>query len=386
MFSVPRSRLLYILITLGAAFVAGIFLYAEWRGAMSEIERVSARIAEQSPPWRAKPSHRVVKALYLTAYSAGSPKKLNEIIALIDRTELNAVVIDIKDYSGFVLYDSDVPFVDELGFEKVQMRDVRGVLQTLHDHGIFAIARQTVFQDPVLAERKSEWAIKMKDGRLWRDYKGLSWVDPTRQEVWDYNMAIAKEAIRLGFDEINFDYVRFPSDGNLSSVAFVTNGRAKHEVMRDFFRFVGETLGQRRAWISIDVFGLTMERGGADDLNIGQRIEDATDAVDYIAPMMYPSHYPARYLGFLNPAEHPGEVVAHGMELGLPKFVGARARVRPWLQAFSLGAVYDAAKIRAQIDAVEAVSPDGWMLWNAANRYTDAGLKMEGSHTPSRSP
>ena len=316
-----------------------------------------------------------VKGLYLTAYSAGSSKKMAQIIDLIKRTELNAVVIDIKDYSGLVLYDSQVPLVVDLKNKDNRLGDVKKLIEKLHAEKIYVIARQTVFQDPVLAQKKPQWAIKSKSGGLWHDHKGLSWVDPTKKEVWKYNLDIAKEAIKLGFDEINFDYVRFPSDGNMSNTLYDDESKKKYEVMGEFFRYLDTHLSHEPVWISLDFFGFTMEKKGADDMAIGQRIADAVDQVDYICPMMYPSHYPSGHLGLSNPAANPYAVFENGMKLGAPKFEGKRAKVRPWIQAFDLGAVYDAEKIRAQIEVVEKYADAGWLMWNASNRYTDAGLK-----------
>lgn len=322
-----------------------------------------------------KPARQTVKGLYLTAYSANDPKKLDEIIGLIDRTELNAVVIDVKDYSGHILYDSNLDMVNDLGTENKRMENPQAIIQKLHDHHIYVIARQTVFQDPLLAEKKPEWAIRSRRGELWHDKKGLSWVDPTREEVWRYNTAIAKEAVRLGFDEINFDYVRFPSDGDMSDVVYTNGEKRRYEVMHDFYAFLNTELAHEPAWISIDMFGFAMEKQGTNDMSIGQRLVDAVTEVDYICPMMYPSHYPPGHLGFDNPAEHPAEVIEHGMQKGLPRFTHGRAKVRPWIQAFNLGAEYNAQKIRAEIDAIEKYSDAGWLLWNASNRYTDVGLK-----------
>lgn len=322
-----------------------------------------------------KPEPVVAKAVYLTAYSAASAKKRAEIINLIAQTELNAVVIDIKDYSGKVLYDSNLLVVNELKTDEDRLGDVRKIIQEFHDAGIYVIARQTVFQDPVLAERKPDWAVKSTHGGLWRDRNGLAWVDASNDAVWRYNIAIAREAIRLGFDEINFDYVRFPSDGNLATMSFAHLDRPKYEVMGDFYATLSRELSHEPAYISLDMFGFVMERTGTNDLAIGQRLADAVDQVDYIAPMMYPSHYPSGHLGFSNPAAHPGPVIAYGMKLGMPHFEGKRAQVRPWIQAFNMGATYGAAEIRAQIDEIEKYPNAGWLLWNASNRYSAAGLR-----------
>ena len=322
-----------------------------------------------------KPDQIEAKGIYLTAYSAGSPKKLDEMIDLIEKTELNAVVIDTKDYSGKLLYDSNIEIVNELNLENNQVGDLKAVINKLHEKGIYVIARQTVFQDPILAEKKPEWAIKRAGGSLWRDYKGLAWVDPTMQEVWKYNIDIAKESIAFGFDEINFDYVRFPSDGNTRTAIYNDLGdKQKYDVMRGFYTFLGEELKDEPAWTSLDMFGFVMEYHNG--LSIGQRLEDAVDYVDYISPMMYPSHYPSGHLGLANPAAYPAPVIENGMQKGAPYFEGKRAQARPWLQAFNIGATYDATRIRAQIDMVEKYSDAGWLLWNASNRYSSAGLKL----------
>lgn len=320
-----------------------------------------------------KPDPIEAKGIYLTAYSANNPKTVDRMIKLMNATELNAVVVDTKDYSGKVLYDSDVEMVNELGLEEVRIKDVPAMIKKFHDNDIYVIARQTVMQDPILAERKPEIALKSKRGGLWRDNLGLAWVDPTKTEVWDYNVELAKEAIDLGFDEINFDYVRFPSDGNMSLVVYNTGDRKRYEVMGEFYAYLDEKLSDEPAYISLDLFGFVMERH--DGMSIGQRLEDAVDHVDYIAPMMYPSHYPPGHLGLDNPAAHPGAVIRNGMKKGAPYFEGKRAQARPWIQAFHIGAHYDASKIRAQIDEVENYTDGGWLLWNASNNYTAAGLK-----------
>lgn len=322
---------------------------------------------------KTKPDKIIAKGVYLTAASAANQKKVTEIIKLIDTTELNAVVIDIKDYTGNILYDSQVPLARELKTIRPVINNLSDIIQQFHDEHIYVIARQTVFQDPMLAKAKPEWAIRTKRGTPWRDNLGLSWVDPSRQEVWEYNAALAKEAISLGFDEINFDYVRFPSDGNLRAAVYAVNNKSKSEIMRDFYGYISNELHDEPAWISLDFFGLTMEQH--DGLGIGQRIADAVDVVDYISPMMYPSHYGAGYLGFANPAEHPKEIISNGLKKGIRLFNNKRAMVRPWIQAFHTGAYYSANKIRAQIDAVEKYPNGGWLLWNSSNRYTSAGLK-----------
>jgi len=372
------NQKIYLFTIIVVAFAAGIFIMAHWYLAEAEIVTSSFFIspAKTLPIEQTKPPKQTVKGLYLTAYSAGNSKKLDEIIALIDKTEINAVVIDIKDYSGQVLYGSNLLWVKEFGSRDNRLGDVEKMIKKLHEHKIYVIARQTVFQDPLLAGKKPEWAIKSKNGGLWQDNKGLNWVDPTRVEVWNYNLAIAREAIRLGFDEINFDYVRFPSDGNMSLVVYNTGSEERYSVMGRFYKFLRENLDKEPAWISLDMFGYVMER--TDDLRIGQRLVDAVPQADYICPMMYPSHYAKNSFGHNNPAEIPGLIIDNGMKKGTSIFKDMRAQVRPWLQAFDLGAKYsDGPKIREQIDMVEKYPNAGWLLWNASNRYTANGLKTK---------
>jgi hypothetical protein len=337
----------HIFIALGVAVLAGLVVGMQWVGTNTLIDQTTAVVVEDPivlpQAVRVESKKHVlpaaIKGVYITAYSAGNKAKVKEIIDLIDKTELNAVVIDIKDYSGSILYDTQVPLAKEIGAVHNRIGDVQALIQLFHEHDIFVIARQTVFQDPLLASKKNDLAIKSKNGGTWRDFKGLSWVDPTKKEVWAYNVEIAKEAAKLGFDEINFDYVRFPSDGNMSLVVYTDAERSRTDVMREFYTYLGEEMDRSMAFISLDLFGFVMERH--DGMSIGQRLEDSVDHVDAIAPMMYPSHYPAGHLGLANPAANPGIVIDNGMKKGSPYFEGKRAQVRPWLQAFHLGATYD---------------------------------------------
>lgn len=381
----PKVVSLPLIIFVGLAFVGGIFLYHAWIFTLAqqdamiilEMSYTPAKVErlQELKKKKARMAMQEIKGLYLTAYSAGNIKKVAQIVDLIKKTELNAIVIDTKDYTGKVLYDSDVPLVNELDLEDPRINRLKELITALHKYDIYVIARQTVFQDPILAKLKPEWAIKNTSGGIWKDYKGLAWVDPANKQVWDYNIEIAKEAIKFGFDEVNFDYVRFPSDGNMAAVAYNNGERKKYEVMGEFFHYLNINLTNTPIKISIDMFGFVMEKDGEDDMNIGQRLEDSLDEVDVISPMMYPSHYPPGHLGLVNPAQYPGKVIANGMEMGAHKFAGRRAVLRPWIQAFNIGAIYDAEKIRAQIDAVEKYTNGGWLLWNASNRYSDAGLR-----------
>ena len=354
----------------------------------------------------------VIKGVYATGYSAGSMKKVDYLIDLIKNSELNAVVIDIKDYSGYVLYDIQNADVTGYQTKEVQISRINQVIKKFHDAGIYVIARQTVFQDPVLAKARPDLALKnirglatstpISEAPVWHDNKGLAWMDPASKEVWDYNVAITKDAAARGFDEVNFDYIRFASDGSLGNIGYPfynPKTTLKLTVLRDFFKYLREqTPG---IVISADLFGLTTVNN--DDLGIGQTLVSAAEFFDYVSPMVYPSHYASGFIGYKNPASYPYEVVKYSMEKAKEKLMtkplthivtsesGAtstvtdvatpkyHAKLRPWLQDFNLGATYDAAKVRAQITAVDEIlksTPlyDGWLLWNPSNIYTEAAL------------
>jgi len=324
---------------------------------------------------RAKPAEREVKGLYLTSYTASLPSKIDGYIDFMKGSALNALVIDIKDYSGVIAYDSQIDLVNQLGNDRDLIKDLPGLIKKLHDNGVYVIARQTVFQDPELTSKKPEWAVKnSKTGGVWKDYKGLAWADPTRPEVWDYNLQIAKEAISFGFDEVNFDYIRFPSDGPMSQMQFFGyGGKSKAYVMQEFFKYLYENLKTEPAYISGDLFGFTTER--TDDMNIGQQIEDAALYFDYVCPMVYPSHYPSGYLNLKNPAADPYKVVKYALTKGeesIEPIENVRAKIRPWLQNFDMGAKYTPAMVDLQIKAASEAETYGYLLWNARNVYTYA--------------
>ncbi|MFA6307752.1 MAG: putative glycoside hydrolase [Patescibacteria group bacterium] len=314
-----------------------------------------------------------VRGIYLTAYSAGSDSYRANILEKIKDSRINTVVIDIKDYSGYILYDSQIPEVQNIKAKNNRIPDLAKVLKEFHDLNIYVIARQTVFQDPALAEGRPDLAIKTYNGNTWYDKSGLAWVDPAQEEVWDYNLKIAKEAISLGFDEINFDYMRYPSDGSIGNIAYnIPAGETKVSMLDKFFKYLSDNLSDL-APISIDTFGLVMDHTDDDyDLGIGQRLASVVQYFDYVSPMMYPSHYPLTYLGFSNSAEHPYDVIAYGLEISSSTSRSSRATIRPWLQAFDIRAVYDKTKIDAQAQAAEEASTtSGWLLWNARNYYPD---------------
>jgi hypothetical protein len=328
---------------------------------------------------------KVIKAIYATSWSASSESKMDYLIDLIKTTELNAIVIDIKDFSGLVLYDADVPDVDLYNAKEVRIRRPNALIKRLHDEGIYVIARQTVFQDPALVGARPDLAVRnVRTGEVWEDRKGLSWIDPSSRDAWDYNIAIARDAAGRGFDEVNFDYIRFPSDGDLSAIGYPfynASTTSKTAAIAEFFEYLNNNLDG--VVISADLFGLATIN--YDGLGIGQVIEDAYRNFDYVAPMVYPSHYARGFQGYQNPASFPYEVVNYSMVSAVGRLSVLRnatgtnpsslAELRPWLQDFDLGADYTADMIRAEIRAVNDADPSlGWMLWDPRNNYTRGAL------------
>ena len=349
---------------------------------------------------------KIIKALYATNWSAGSEKKLGHLIQLIKDTELNAIVVDIKDYSGYVGYNTELEL--PIKYEAVELRipKLNVLVKRLHDEGIYVIGRISVFQDQRFALARPDLAlISSSTQSVWRDHKGLTWMDTASKEVWDYNIAIAREILNRGVDEVNFDYIRFASDGNLNDIKhpFWDEKTLKTHIVRDFFQYLREQLPDAK--LSADLFGLVTI--STDGLGIGQHLEYALPYFDAIAPMVYPSHYFKNFIGYENPAEYPYEVIKYSLdmavnrikkyELRIKQEIGTTtpmpkiAKLRPWLQDFDLGADYDAAKVLAQIQAVydagggtselfEGTRPElveGWMLWNPSNNYTREALKNE---------
>ncbi|MBI2577734.1 MAG: hypothetical protein HYV77_02725 [Candidatus Wildermuthbacteria bacterium] len=331
-----------------------------------------------------------IRAVYLTSYSASLEKKMDSIIGISKTTGINAVVIDIKDFSGYIAYDTKVPEAEMYNAERVRIKNVKSLLKKLHEANIYAIARITVFQDPVLARARPDLAVQsVSKDEPWLDNKGLAWMDPGSFEVWKYHAALAKDAAQQGFDEINFDYVRFPSDGDLKNMEISRweFSLPRRQLMRQFFAYMSDNLPE--AILSVDLFGLTATAG--DDLGIGQVIEDAFGYFDYVSPMAYPSHYADGFLGFEEPALYPYEVIKHSLtaaqkrlevfEAGeQSKARGRKTELRPWLQDFGIGGVpYTLDMVQAEIQAVNEVLGEngGYMMWNPSNVYTVDAFKLK---------
>ena len=395
-----------------------------------------------------------VKGIYVTGAMAGT-SGMDDLIALVDRTELNTMVIDVKNDDGRVVYEMDTPMVSEIGSSKKLVSDMPGLIQKCKEHDIYLIARIVAFKDPFLAENRTDLALHDESGNLFRDSSGLAWVNPYKEEVWEYLLEIAEEAVAIGFDEIQFDYIRFATDSGMKNVDFgpEAEGKSREAVITEFVEYASERLHSQGIPVSADVYGIVID-SELDASLVGQNYYEMSKYLDYISPMVYPSHYGPGNLGLAVPDAQPYETIYRSMsasrrvlaglegpeeeveavsgndiplktedvsgndvsqdaavesvgivsqetaavsgngavsagartELPDPKEMEPaeeiRAQVRPWLQDFTATWVdghitYGPEEIRAQIQAVYDAGYEEWILWNAANRYTEGGLLPE---------
>ena len=393
-------------------------------------------IVDNRPVVQHVPLPAQVKNIYMTSCVAGTPSFRQKIVALAQQTEVNSIIIDIKDYSGTISFAPQNPAWQPAWEEaRCGARDMPELIQMLHDNNIYVIGRITVFQDPFEALRSPQWAVKKADGvTIWKDGKGLSFIDVAATEYWDRIVDLSVDAYNIGFDELNFDYVRYPSDGNMQDISYPLSlaseyGSDKQANLEAFFQYLNEKLDEperfaavRHAntgratstpYTSADLFGMTTTN--FDDLSIGQVQDRAAPYFDFIAPMVYPSHYPDNFLGLGNPNDYPYQVVNHAMQAGVNRmrasttpmqgflheainttyadgtvsFTGRYTKptygpekFRTWIQDFDYGGVYDAADVRAQIQASYDAGVMSWMIWAPSNIYTQAALQSASTTTP----
>jgi hypothetical protein len=335
------------------------------------------------------PRPEVLRGLYVNRWAALG-KKIIQLIEVAKTTEVNALVIDVKDDRGFVLYKSRVPLANQIGADTTRPMSqarLRMLLDTMAAHGIYPIARIVVAKDPLLARAKLEWAIKRKtDLEPWLDKNGNPWLDPHQPGVWQYAADLAKEAYDLGFSEVQFDYVRFPDEKRLVSetVYPLANGRVRAQVIRDQLGFLYSKLHPSSMPVTIDVFGLTAT--DTTDMGIGQKWETFVDRADVVLPMVYPSHFAPGTYKLGNPNAHPYATVDHALKDMKRRSAGVAgaAKIVPWYQDFTLGPPhYYADQVRAQMKAGYDNGFQSWILWNPGSRYTVSALSPEGSSAAS---
>lgn len=336
--------------------------------------------ALRQPPGEIQLSPLRPKALYLSVFGIGNRTLREAALELLDTTELNALVIDVKGDRGLIGYRSAIPLAARAGAQQViTMPDLRGLLSTFRQRGIYTIARIVVFKDDPLATARPDLAVRRRDGSIYRDREGLAWTDPHHTEVRAYNVGVAREVAEAGFDEIQFDYARLPdATGLIYRQPDTMQNRVA--VIGGFLREARTALVPYNVFLAIDIFGYVC--WNPDDTRIGQQLERITDVVDYISPMLYPSSFQFGIPGYRNPVQHPYEIVHRSLERALERTGVSPLRFRPWLQAFpdyAFGAgAFTAGQVRAQIRAAEDIGTNGWMLWNPHNRYSRGDVRTDG--------
>lgn len=333
-----------------------------------------------------RPDPVKVKGIYVSGPVAGT-KKMDDLIQLVEETELNAMVIDIKNDEGRVTYRMQSERVLEIDSGIRYIPDIEELVKKCKEKNIYLIGRIVAFKDPYLAEKKPELSLKTQEGEIFRDKKGLAWVNPYQKEVWDYLVEIGTEAATAGFDEIQFDYIRFSTDLKADQLDFGEQAleKDKIEIITEFTQYAYETLAPLGVYVSADVYGTVIDNKG-DQKIVGQDYQQMAKYLDYISPMIYPSHYGLGSYGIAVPDAKPYDTILAALKAsqtalgGQPKTEEQHcAKVRPWLQSFTAGWVsghinYGPKAIRAQIDAVYDAGYEEWILWNAAVNYQKSSL------------
>jgi hypothetical protein len=325
------------------------------------------------------------KAVYLTVYGIGYRPIRDAALALPHTTDVNALVIDIKGDRGLIDYPSAIPLAASIGARSMtSIPDLAALAKSLHDQGIYAIARIVVFKDNPLATARPDLAVKRENGELFRDREKLAWTDPFQPEVRDYNIAIAVEAARAGFDEIQFDYLRFPDSAEHLRLTKQPTQAARVEAIAGFLAEAKKRLTPYNVYLAADFFGYVC--WNLDDTGIGQTLAGIASSADYLSPMLYPSGFKFGIPGYKDPVTHPYEIVRQSLERARTRLGISPKRFRPWLQAFKDYAfdrrVFDADEVTAQVRASKDFGSDGWMLWNARNDYSEIGVADSGGEPP----
>jgi len=336
-----------------------------------------------------------VKAIYMSQCAAGTPSFRESLTKLIDETELNAIVIDIRDYTGKIAFPTDNPILKDMVSDECGARDMKKFLESLHEKNIYVIGRITVFQNPYYTKVHPEQAVQHKNGGIWKDRKGLAFMDVGATPYWDTVVELAKASYEIGFDELNFDYIRYPSDGDMAAAIYIKReGKTKQEMLEDFFKYLHDQLASMGVVTSADLFGMTATN--VDDLNIGQVLERALPYFDFIDPMVYPSHYPSGFHGYKDVNAHSYDIVYFSMQEAVRRTVATTTEVashahtrigtstpavyskpvypsskmRPWLQDFDYPVEYTPAMVQEQIKANEDAGLNSYLFWDPANKYS----------------
>lgn len=313
-------------------------------------------------------SEKPVRGVHLSAWGSGSRKLRRELITRINKSVINAVVVAIKEVDGKV-YIPGVAAAHKYGAYAPAISKPEEMMEDFKQAGLYTIARIVVFKDKVLPLARRDLAVRTPAGAPWRANNGATWLDPYNKEVWAYTLDVAERAAKLGFHEIQFDYIRYPTEGRTSLCRYARPHNAKNAIanLDEFLLYARGRLKPYKVKISVDVFGLTTT--AKDDMGIGQSIKAMARHTDYVYPMMYPSHYYSGEYGLKNPNGQPYKVIDRGLKDALKRLGPDYAKLRPYLQDFNMGWNYGPHEVRAQIIAARRNMLDSWVLWNSSNRY-----------------
>jgi hypothetical protein len=363
-----RRITLLAVVTLAAA---GATLGARFLGEGSSATSTAKpnRSNQAGPPAAPKPEPRPypveMRGVHVTMALASLKGKVDEYLELT-REGLNTIELDVKDENGEVGFRVRVPMARAIGAARTYY-NAEEIVEKARAKGVYLVGRVVVFEDPLLASKRPRLAIQTADGGVWRNSAGLGWANPYDKRVWKYNVDIAVAAAKAGFDEIQFDYIRFPTDGNVEAAVYPGKRAEKRAVtLSDFLRYARSRLEPLGARISADVFGLSATR----NMGIGQNVRRLARYLDAIYPMVYPSHYGPGELGLADPNAQPGRTVALSLRDFAADLTGLETRLVPWLQDFSLGREYGPDDVRLQILAARDASAEGYLLWNPSGVYT----------------
>jgi hypothetical protein len=314
-----------------------------------------------------------VRALRVEGDAARLDSKFDELLRLADASTVNALVFDTKNEQGAVMYLSNVPEANDIG-ASFDVYDPERRLAQAREHGLYTITRIVTFQDDYYARAEPDHAISdVSTGGIWTNQSDLGWLDPTDPASWEYPISLGVEACRLGFDEVQFDYVRFPTDGDISTTVYddgtVVDEAVRIDYIAGFLASARERIGRHGCAVSADIFAIVLSV--RNDQGLGQKVEELSHSVDAVSPMIYPSHYTNGWLGLDEPNDHPAEVVSEALGSGIHRLEGG-ALMRPWLQGFG----WEASEILESISVAEA-NGLGWMLWNPLSDYQESWLPRE---------
>ena len=367
---VRRRRLaaLGVLAILGVAALVGVVQLATGSGSGSVTLKPVGSVVPVSLFKSQLPEE--IRGIHVTGPLMTLTGKLDSYLALT-KSGLNTIELDLKDENGNVTFTKNAPPLALHDGAALRYFDPGEVVSKVHRHGVYLIGRVVSFEDPITSRAHPQLAVRRSDGSLWKTAGGLGWLNPYSRTAWKYNVDVAVAAAKAGFDEIQFDYVRFPSDGDLSLVRYPgAHAQPMDETVAAFLRYAVQRLHPLGVRVSADVFGLSATR----ELGIGQHPGQIAEVVDAIYPMVYPSHYRSGEYNLPDPNAVPGTTVSRSLNDFQAKLAGGKATIVPWLQDFSLGRTYSAVDVAAQIAAARAHHTGGFMLWNATGVYTPQAL------------